>query len=88
LQFLCDLSKITATGVFIYVFSSVSYLELNKELVPYWTLTFFKKKMQILYAIILMIDPCNSYAGISEITGTAVSFGLFSSVPYSELNKE
>jgi hypothetical protein len=44
--------------------------------------------MQLLYAMILMIDPCNSYADISEITATAVSIGVSSSVPKSELNKE
>jgi hypothetical protein len=44
--------------------------------------------MQLLYAMILVIDPCNFYADISEITANAVSFGKFSSVPYSELNKE
>jgi hypothetical protein len=44
--------------------------------------------MQMLYAMILIIDPCNSYADISEITATVFSIGVSSFVPYSELNKE
>jgi hypothetical protein len=43
--------------------------------------------MQLLYAMFLMIDPCNYYTDISEITATAVSIGVSSSVPFSELNK-
>jgi hypothetical protein len=39
--------------------------------------------MQMLYLMILMIDPCNYYADISEIAATAVSFCVSSSVPYS-----
>jgi hypothetical protein len=44
--------------------------------------------MQMLYLMILMIEPCTSYADTSEITATAVYVGVSSSVPYSELNKE
>jgi hypothetical protein len=44
--------------------------------------------MQLLYAMFLMVDPCNSYTDKPEITATAVSIGVSSSVPYSELNKE
>jgi hypothetical protein len=88
-----DISEITATAVSIGVFSSGPYSLLNKEQVPYSLFdlrtTYFQNIfMQLLYAMILMIDPCNSYADISEIIATAVSFGKFSSVPYSELNKE
>jgi hypothetical protein len=78
-----DLSKITVTPVFLYVFSSVPYSESN-ELEHFFQNIF----MQMLYAMILIIDPCNSYADISEITAAAISFGVFSSVPYSELNKK
>jgi hypothetical protein len=64
---------------------------MNKELVPYSLFDFniFSRYfMQMLYLIILMIDPCNSYADISKITTNAVSIGVSSSVPYSELNNE
>jgi hypothetical protein len=50
-----DLSKITATGVFLYVFSSVPYSESN-ELEH----LFQNSLMRMLYAMIFMIDPGNS----------------------------
>jgi hypothetical protein len=44
--------------------------------------------MQMLYAMILMIDSSNSNAGLSKIPATYVFIYVFSFVPYSELNKE
>jgi hypothetical protein len=40
------------------------------------------------YAMILMIDPCHSNAGLSKITATDVFRYVFSFVPYSALNNE
>jgi hypothetical protein len=37
--------------------------------------------------MILMIDPCNSYADLSKITATAVFLYGITSVPYSESNE-
>jgi hypothetical protein len=78
-----DLSIITAADVCLYAFSSVSYSETN-ELERLFQNNFIR----MLYFMILMIYPCNSYVVISEITATAVSIGVSSLVPYSELNKE
>jgi hypothetical protein len=88
-----DFSKVA--DVFLYVLSFVPYSELNKKLVPYpGSLSLFdcnifsKHFMLMLYLMIFMIDPNNSYADISEITATAVSVGVYSSVLYLLLNKE
>jgi hypothetical protein len=37
--------------------------------------------------MILMIDPCNSYADLSKITATAVFLYVITSVPYSKSNE-
>jgi hypothetical protein len=42
--------------------------------------------MQMLYAMVLMIDPCNSKAGLSKISAADVFLYVFSFVPYLELN--
>jgi hypothetical protein len=42
--------------------------------------------MQMLYAMIFMIDICNSYADLIEIIATAVFLCVYSSVPYLELS--
>jgi hypothetical protein len=44
--------------------------------------------MQMLYVMILIIDPYHSSTDLSEITVTAVSVCVFSSVPYLKLNKK
>jgi hypothetical protein len=78
-----DLSKVTALDAFLYVFPFVPYSELNKEQAPY-SLFDFNIFSKYFYAAALfndfIIDPNNSYADISEITASAVSFGKFSSV--------
>jgi hypothetical protein len=43
--------------------------------------------MQILYAMILVIDVCNAYADISGIIANGVILWISSSVPYSVLNE-
>jgi hypothetical protein len=77
-------SKITATAVFLYVITSVPYSESNEPEHFFSKILF----MQMLHFIIFMIDPCNSNADLSEISGTGVFLYVFPSVPLSELNKE
>ena len=78
------LSKITTTGVFLYVITSVPYSESNEP-----EHFFFQNiLMLMLFFIIFMIDPCNYNADLSKITATGVFLYVISSVPYSELNKE
>jgi hypothetical protein len=83
-NFYADLSKITATAVFLYVITSVPYSESNEPK----HFIFQNIFMQMLYFMIFMIDPCNSNADLSKLTATGVFFYVFPSVPYSELNKE
>jgi hypothetical protein len=78
-----DLSKITATGVFLYVFPSVPYSESN-ELEHLFQNSF----MRMFYTMIFITDPCNSNEDLSKLTATCVFLYNVSSVPYSELNKE
>jgi hypothetical protein len=57
--------------------------------IPYSTLTFFFKLIyaNAFFKAILM-QIYQKYADISERTATAVSIGVSSSVPYSDLNIE
>jgi hypothetical protein len=80
-----DLSKITATGVFLFIFTSVPYSKSN-EFEHFFFQNIFLIRM--LYAMVLMIGPCILNEGLSKITATDVFRYVFSSVPYSELNNK
>jgi hypothetical protein len=44
--------------------------------------------MRMVYAMILMIDPCNCNADLLKITAAGVFIYACSAVPYTESNKE